>query len=155
MLDRTMNHDKLILLVEDNVDDERLTLRSLKKNNIMNEVVVACDGEEALDYLFCRGKYEGRDRSIMPAITILDLKLPKLSGLEVLKEIRENEETRLLPVVVLTSSDDTSQIEESTRLGANSFIRKPVDANEYSEMILQIGLYWLLLNYTPPMQKKV
>lgn len=149
-----MNYDKTVLLVEDNVDDERLTLRALKKNNIMNEVVVACDGEEALDYLFGKNKYATRDIGQMPAVIILDLKLPKLSGLEVLKEIRDKEETRLLPVVVLTSSDDDEQVKESARLGANSFIKKPVDSSEYSEMILQIGMYWLLLNYTPPVQKK-
>jgi len=148
-----MNYDKTVLLVEDNVDDERLTLRALKKNNIMNEVVVACDGEEALDFLFGRNKYSGRDVSQTPAVIILDLKLPKLSGLEVLKEIRDREETMLLPVVVLTSTDDDEQVKESARLGANSFIKKPVDSSEYSEMILQVGMYWLLLNYTPPAQK--
>jgi len=148
-----MKQEKTILLVEDNVDDERLTLRALKKNNIMNEVVVACDGEEALDYLFGRNKYSGRDISHTPAVVILDLKLPKLGGLEVLKEIRQREETKLLPVVVLTSTDDDEQVMESARLGANSFIKKPVDSSEYSEMILQLGMYWLLLNYTPPPQK--
>lgn len=148
-----MKQDKTVLLVEDNVDDERLTLRALKKNNIMNEVVVACDGEEALDYLFGRNKYAGRDTSNTPAVIILDLKLPKLSGLEVLREIRQREETKLLPVVVLTSSDDDSQAIESARLGANSFIKKPSDSSEYSEMILQLGMYWLLLNYPPPFQK--
>jgi CheY-like chemotaxis protein len=148
-----MKKDKTVLLVEDNVDDERLTLRALKKNNIMNEVVVACDGEEALDYLFGRNKYANRDTSHTPAVVILDLKLPKLGGLEVLREIRQREETRLLPVVVLTSTDDDEQVMESARLGANSFIKKPVDSGEYSEMILQLGMYWLLLNYTPPPQK--
>lgn len=148
-----MKQEKTVLLVEDNVDDERLTLRALKKNNIMNEVVVACDGEEALDYLFGRNKYSGRDISHTPAVVILDLKLPKLGSLEVLKQIRQREETKLLPVVVLTSTDDDEQVIESARLGANSFIKKPVDSSEYSEMILQLGMYWLLLNYTPPAQK--
>jgi two-component system, response regulator len=141
---------KLVLLIEDNVDDERLTLRALRKNNIMNEVVVAVDGEEALDYLFGSGKYAGRDLSVMPAVVILDLKLPKLSGLEVLKRIRTNDSTRLLPVVVLTASDDRQQIMESYTLGVNSFIKKPTDPSEFSEMVLQLGMYWLLLNRTPP-----
>lgn len=149
------NDNKLVLLVEDNVDDERLTLRALHKNNIMNEVVVACDGQDALDYLFARGKHQGRDRAVMPALVILDLSLPKLHGLEVLREIRAHEETSLLPVVVLTSTEDERQLEESIRMGANSFIRKPVEAEEYSEMILQLGMYWLLLNHAPPVAKRV
>jgi two-component system, response regulator len=148
------NDNKLVLLVEDNVDDERLTLRALHKNNIMNEVVVACDGEEALDYLFATGKYEGRDKGVMPAVVILDLKLPKLHGLEVLKQIRSHDETSLLPVVVLTATDDEGQVSDSVRMGANSFIRKPVEASEYSDMILQVGMYWLLLNHAPPITKR-
>lgn len=146
--------NKLVLLVEDNVDDERLTLRALHKNNIMNEVVVACDGQDALDYLFAKGKHEGRDRSVMPALVILDLSLPKLHGLDVLREIRAHEDTALLPVVVLTSSEDEKQLEESILMGANSFIHKPVDSQEYSEMILQLGMYWLLLNHAPPPAKR-
>jgi two-component system, response regulator len=141
---------KLILLIEDNIDDERLTLRALRKNNIMNEVVVACDGQEAIDYLFGTGSYAGRDMSIMPAVVILDLKLPKLSGLEVLKRIREGEHTKRLPVVVLTASDEEGQIEESYALGANSYIHKPTDPSEFSEMVLQVAMYWLLLNRTNP-----
>jgi len=144
------SESKLILLIEDNIDDERLTLRALRKNNIMNEVVVACDGQEAIDYLFATGAFSGRDTSVMPAVVILDLKLPKLSGLEVLKRIRTASPTRRLPVVVLTSSEDERQIEESYALGANSFIKKPTDPTEFSEMILQVAMYWLLLNKVAP-----
>jgi len=142
--------NKLILLIEDNIDDERLTLRALRKNNIMNEVVIAGDGQQALDYLFGLGNYAGRDMAVMPSVVILDLKLPKLSGLEVLKQIRENDATSHVPVVVLTSSEDQSAVEESYKLGANSFIQKPTDPSEYSEMALQIAMYWLLLNRTMP-----
>jgi two-component system response regulator len=142
------HESKLILLIEDNVDDERLTLRALRRNNIMNEVVVACDGQEALDYLFGTGSYEGRDTTVKPVVVILDLKLPKLSGLEVLRRIRANEDTKQIPVVVLTSSEDESQIEACYASGANSYIRKPTDTGEYSEMVLQVAMYWLLLNRT-------
>jgi CheY-like chemotaxis protein len=141
---------KLILLIEDNIDDERLTLRALRRNNIMNEVVVACDGQEAIDYLFGSGSFAGRDMSVMPAVVVLDLKLPRLSGLEVLKRIRTDDRTKRLPVVVLTSSEDASQVEESYALGANSFIQKPTDPAEFSEMVLQVAMYWLLLNRTSP-----
>ena len=141
---------KVILLIEDNIDDERLTLRALRRNNIMNEVVVACDGQEAIDYLFGTGSFSGRDMSVMPAVVVLDLKLPKLSGLEVLKRIRSEAPTRRLPVVVLTSSEDEQQVEESYALGANSFIKKPNDPTEFSEMILQVAMYWLLLNRVAP-----
>jgi two-component system, response regulator len=141
---------KLILLIEDNIDDERLTLRALRKNNIMNEVVVACDGQEAIDYLFGSGSYAGRDTSVMPAVVILDLKLPKLSGLEVLKRIRTDPQTKRLPVVVLTASEEEGQIDESYALGANSYIRKPTDPAEFSEMVFQVAMYWLLLNRTTP-----
>jgi two-component system, response regulator len=141
--------NKLVLLIEDNVDDERLTLRALKKNNIMNEVVVAYDGQEALDYLFGQGQYTGRDMGVMPALIILDLSLPKLSGLEVLKQIRSDDRTRTLPVIVLTGSDDENSVEQCYLSGANSFIKKPTDPSEYSEMVLQIGMYWLLLNRAP------
>jgi CheY-like chemotaxis protein len=144
------SESKLILLIEDNIDDERLTLRALRRNNIMNEVVVACDGQEAIDYLFGTGSFAGRDLSVMPAVVILDLKLPRLSGLEVLKRIRNTDHTKRLPVVVLTSSDDESQVDESYRLGANSFIQKPTDPSDFSEMILQVAMYWLLLNRTTP-----
>lgn len=141
---------KLILLIEDNIDDERLTLRALRRNNIMNEVVVACDGQEALDYLFGVGSFSGRDMSVMPAVVLLDMKLPRLSGLEVLKRIREDARTKRLPVVVLTASEDEHQVEESYNLGANSYIHKPTDPQEFSEMILQVAMYWLLLNRTTP-----
>jgi len=138
--------DKVILLVEDNSDDEALTLRALKKNNILNEVVVARDGEEALDYLFGTGKYEGRDTSLQPQVILLDLQLPKLSGLEVLKSLRADERTVLQPVVVLTTSSEETDIMASYRNGANSYIRKPVDFNQFIEAVKQLGLYWLELN---------
>ncbi len=141
---------KLILLIEDNLDDERLTRRALQKNNIMNEVILAEDGEKALDYLFGTGNYAGRDMGVMPSVVILDLKLPKVSGLEVLKQIRANSATSHLPVVVLTSSEDAAAVEESYKFGANSFIQKPSDPGEYSEMALQVAMYWLLLNRTAP-----
>jgi two-component system, response regulator len=136
---------KLVLLIEDDVDDERLTLRTLRKNNIDNEVVVACDGQEAIDFLFKKGSFTGSDAGL-PALILLDLKLPKLSGLEVLRKIREREETRHIPVVVLTASSDPSQIDEAYLAGANSFVRKPDDTAGYSEAILSISLYWLMLN---------
>ena len=141
---------KLILLIEDNEDDQRLTLRALRRNNIMNEVVVACDGQEAVDYLFGTGSFSGRDLSVMPAVVVLDLNLPGLSGLDVLKRIRNTPETRRIPVVVLTSSEDENQIEESYASGANSFVRKPDDPSDFSEMVLQMAMYWLLLNRTMP-----
>ena len=141
---------KTILLVEDNPDDELLAIRALKQNKIMNEVVVARDGAEALDYLFGTGAYEGRDTSVMPQVILLDLKLPKISGLEVLKRLRNDDRTKLLPVVVLTSSKEDRDLNESYRLGANSYIRKPVDFAQFSEAIKQLGLYWLVLNEAPP-----
>jgi CheY-like chemotaxis protein len=144
------HENKLILLIEDNIDDERLTLRALRRNNIMNEVIVACDGQEAIDYLFGEGSFAGRDLSVNPAVIILDLKLPRLSGLEVLKRIREGAQTKRLPVVVLTSSEDETQIEAAYALGANSFVRKPTDPAEYSEMALMVAMYWLLLNRISP-----
>ncbi len=142
--------DKLILLVEDNPDDEALTLRALKKNNIRNDIVVARDGVEAVDFLFGTGNYEGRDLSIMPQITLLDLKLPKIDGLEVLRRIRDDERTRLLPVVILTSSKEEQDLINGYSLGANSYIRKPVDFAQFSEAIRNLGLYWLVLNEAPP-----
>ena len=141
---------KIILLVEDNPDDEALTLRALKSSNIANEVVVARDGVEALDYLFGTGAYADRDTRVMPQVILLDLKLPKIDGLEVLKRIRENERTRLQPVVVLTTSNEDSDILASYKLGVNSYIRKPVDFNQFMEAIRQLGVYWLLLNVSPP-----
>jgi len=142
---------KIILLVEDNPDDELLAIRALKKNNIMNEVVVARDGAEALDYLFGAGAYAGRDMSVMPQIILLDLKLPKIDGLEVLRRLRNDERTKLLPVVVLTSSKEERDLTESYSLGANSYIRKPVNFAQFTEAIRQLGLYWLVLNEFPPL----
>lgn len=142
--------DKFILLIEDNPDDEALTLRALKKNNIANEVVVVRDGEEALDYLFATGAYEGRDTSVMPTVTLLDLKLPKMGGLDVLKRLRADERTKFLPIVILTSSDEEKDMIESYSLGANSYVRKPVDFTRFSEAVQRLGLYWLLLNEPPP-----
>jgi len=143
-------NEKIILLVEDNPDDETLTLRALKKNNILNEVVVAHDGVEALDYLFARGSYAGRDTSIMPEVILLDLKMPKVDGLEVLRQVREDARTRLLPIVVLTSSKEERDMIESYSLGANSYIRKPVDFIQFGNAVQQLGLYWLVLNVPPP-----
>ncbi len=142
--------DRAILLVEDNSDDEALTLRAFKKHNITNEVVVARDGAEALEYLFGTGRYAGRDTELMPQLILLDLKLPKVDGLEVLGQIRADDRTRLLPVVVLTSSTEERDLVESYRLGANSYVRKPVDFNQFVEAARQLGLYWLLMNQAPP-----
>ncbi len=141
---------KLILLVEDNPDDEALTLRALSRNGIRHEVQVARDGLEALDYLFGRGAYAGRDLHQMPAVTLLDLKLPRLDGLEVLRQLRGNERTRCLPVVVLTSSKEDQDLVQSYGLGANSYIRKPVDFVQFTEAVRQVGSYWLILNEDPP-----
>lgn len=145
-----MEEEKLILLVEDNPDDEALILPSLKKHNIANEIVVARDGSEALDYLFGTGNYSGRDTSVMPQVILLDLKLPKIDGLEVLRRIRADERTKLLPVVVVTSSDEERDMIESYQLGANSYVRKPVDFSQFREAIQQLGLYWVILNEPPP-----
>ncbi|PYX93093.1 MAG: two-component system response regulator [Acidobacteria bacterium] len=144
-----------ILLVEDNADDEALTLRALKKNNIRNEVVVAHDGVEALDYLFASGPYAGRDLSVMPQVILLDLKLPKVNGLEVLRKLREDERTRLLPVVILTSSNEEQDRITGYGLGANSYVRKPVDFGQFIEAVRQLGLYWLILNEPAPLTRMV
>jgi two-component system response regulator len=141
--------EKFILLVEDNPDDEALTLRALKKNNILNEVIVARDGVEALDYLFGTGQHEGRDTSQQPELILLDLKLPKIDGLEVLKRLRADDRTALQPVVVLTTSSEEQDIISSYELGANSYIRKPVDFNQFIEAVGCLGLYWLVLNQGP------
>ena len=140
------HYEKIILLIEDNPDDELLTLMAFKDNNITNEVIVARDGEEALDYLFGTGRYQDRDMNILPQVVLLDLKLPKVDGLEVLQTIRSNPITKLLPVVILTSSKEEIDILKSYQLGANSYIRKPVDFEQFSEAIKQLGLYWLVLN---------
>jgi len=141
---------KVILLVEDNADDEILTLRALEKNNIHNEVVVVRDGVEALDFLFSTGAYSGRDQQQMPQIILLDLNLPRLNGLEVLKRIRADERTRLLPTVILTTSREDQDIINSYSLGANSYIRKPVDFIQFVEAVRQLNLYWLVLNEPVP-----
>jgi two-component system response regulator len=140
---------KIILLAEDNPDDVQLTLRALKKNKIMNEVVVAQDGVEALDYLFGTGKHAGRDTSVLPQVLLLDLKMPRMDGLEVLQRIRSDQRTRLLPVVVLTTSSEDRDRVESYKLGANSYIRKPVDFSQFADAVQQLGLYWLVLNEAP------
>jgi two-component system, response regulator len=145
-----MTDEKYILLVEDNPDDEALTLRALKKNNIANRMVVARDGAEALDFLFGRGAHAGRDTASLPTVMLLDLKLPKVDGLEVLKALRADERTRVLPVVVLTSSKEERDIVASYALGANSFIRKPVDFDQFVQSVGDLGLYWLVLNEPAP-----
>ena len=142
--------DKVILLVEDNPDDEALTLRALKKSNIANKVVVARDGAEALDYLFATGTHTGSATSDLPQIIFLDLKLPKVDGLEVLRRLRADKRTKLLPVVILTSSKEEQDIINGYSLGANSYIRKPVDFEKFAESARQLGLYWLVLNESPP-----
>lgn len=144
-----MSKGKAILLVEDDPDDEALTLRALRKNHILNRIVVVHDGAEALDYIFCRGAFADRDANEHPQIILLDLKLPKVDGLEVLRQVRADERTRLQPIVILTSSKEEQDIVSSYRLGANSFIRKPVKFEEFNEAVRQIGMYWLLLNEPP------
>ena len=141
---------KVILLVEDNQDDEELALLAFEKSNIANEVVVARDGEEALDYLFGTGNYAGRDVSVLPQVVLLDLKLPKVEGLEVLQRLRADPRTRRLPVVVLTSSREEQDLMESYDLGANSYVRKPVDFAQFVEAMRQLQMYWLVLNEPPP-----
>src|SRR5437879_5190094 len=136
--------EKIILLIEDNPDDEALTLRALEKNNIKNEVVVARDG--AGDYFFGTGSYAGRDLTVMPQVTLLDLKLPKIDGLEVLRQLRANELTRLLPVVILTSSNEEQDRVNGYGLGANSYVRKPIDFGQFMDAVRELGLYWLILN---------
>lgn len=143
---------KVILLVEDNADDEELALLAFKKSNVANEVVVTRDGEEALNYLFGTGTYAGRDVSVLPAVTLLDLKLPKIDGLEVLQRVRADPRTRRLPVVVLTSSKEEQDLIESYDLGANSYVRKPVDFAQFVESVRQLQLYWLVLNEAPPVK---
>ncbi len=142
--------DAVILLVEDNPRDETLTLRALEKSNVANRVVVARDGVEALDYLLARGDYAGRDIEDTPQVILLDLKLPKMDGLEVLSEIRSDPRIKLIPVVILTSSLEEQDMVRGYGLGANSYIRKPVDFRQFTEAVRQLGMYWLLMNQPPP-----
>lgn len=148
-----MINERCILLVEDNPDDEALTIRALKRSGIVNEIVVARDGVEALDYLFGTGAYAGRDISNQPAVILLDLKLPRLNGLEVLQRLRADDRTSLLPVVVLTTSNEDRDLLNSYSSGCNSYIRKPVDFNQFLEAVKRMGMYWLLLNEAPPVKK--
>ncbi len=148
-----MEKNKVILLVEDNPDDEALTLRALKKNNIKNEVVVARDGAEALEFLFGTGKYTGRNTDVIPQVVLLDLKLPKVEGLEVLRQVRADRRTKLLPVVILTSSNEEQDRIQGYDLGANSYVRKPVDFSQFLDAARQLGLYWLVLNEAPPARR--
>lgn len=140
---------KVILLVEDNPDDEALTLRALRKHNVTNQIVVTHDGAEALEWLFATGQYADRDTDVIPQVILLDLKLPKIDGLEVLRRIRSDERTHLLPIVILTSSKEEEDILTGYRLGANSYVRKPVDFVEFTDAVRQLGLFWLLLNQPP------
>jgi two-component system response regulator len=140
---------KIILLVEDNPDDEELTILALKQGNVLNEVVVAHDGVEALDYFFATGQYTGRDPARLPQLVLLDLKLPRLGGLEVLERLRADPRTQLIPVVILTSSSEEEDVVASYRLGANSYVRKPVEFHRFADAVRQLGLYWLLLNEAP------
>lgn len=142
--------EKMILLVEDNPDDEALTMRALKQSKLANEIVITRDGNEALEFLFATGRYEGRDVAHTPAVILLDLKLPKLSGLEVLQRLRADPRTKLTPVVVLTSSSEDEDMLRSYELGANSYVRKPVVFGKFADAVSQLGLYWVLLNQLPP-----
>ena len=143
-------NESVILLVEDTQRDEELALRALRKNNISNEVVVAHDGQEALDYLFAEGAYAGREHPALPAVVLLDLKLPKLDGIEVLRRIRSDERTKLLPVVILTTSNEVRDRFAGYSSGANSFVRKPIGFADFNEAIRELGLYWLVRNEPPP-----
>jgi len=144
---------KTILLVEDNANDEYLTLRALKKYNVANDVTVARDGVEALDYLFATGAHAGRDTRELPSVVLLDLKLPKVDGLEVLRRVRNDERTQMLPVVILTSSNEERDVINGYKLGTNSYVQKPVDFTAFMDAVGQLGLYWLMLNQPVPMQK--
>jgi two-component system response regulator len=146
--------EKIILLVEDNPDDVKLTERALNKAHVLNKLVVAKDGAEALDYLFGTGNWADRDLSTMPQVVLLDLKLPKIDGLEVLRRIRADRHTKLLPVVILTSSKEEKDIISGYAMGANSYIRKPVNFNQFADSVRQLGLYWLILNEPPPSDRR-
>ena len=142
-------NSKIILLVEDNVDDEILTLRALNKNNLANKIDVVRDGAEALDYIFCRGEYSDRDSSDKPQLILLDINLPKIGGMDVLKAIREDDSSKHIPVVMLTTSTQENDMVKSYDYGANSYIGKPVDFNDFMEAVTQVGIYWLAINSTP------
>jgi CheY-like chemotaxis protein len=146
-------NEKTILLVEDNPQDEMLTLRALRRANVANRIEVALDGQQALDYLFREGEFAGRDGPDLPTVVLLDIGLPRLSGLEVLERLRADERTKLLPVVVLTSSDEETDRLKSYEIGANSFVRKPVDFGEFAETVARLGVYWLATNQSPPGRK--
>ena len=146
--------EKIILLVEDNPDDVELTIRAFKKNQIQNKVIVAKDGVEALDYLFGTGVHAGRDRKDLPVVILLDLKLPKMDGLEVLKRIRQDELTKLIPVIILTSSAEQKDVVNGYSLGANSYVRKPVEFDQFVEAMRHLGLFWLLWNEPPPVERQ-
>lgn len=148
-----MIRDCEILLIEDNPDDAELTRLAFEENNICNDLAVIADGEEALDYLFARGQYSGRDLEKTPAVVLLDLKLPRISGLDVLKALREDERTRCLPVIILTSSKEEEDVLSSYRLGANAYVRKPVDYRQFVEAARTLGLFWLVLNERPPRRR--
>lgn len=143
-------NEKMILLVEDNPDDEELTIRSLQRANVSNEIVVTRDGQEAVDFMFCQGPYSDRSATRMPAVILLDLKLPKLSGIEVLRRIRAEESTRLVPVVILTSSSEDEDMLNSYESGANSYVRKPLDFHGFADAVTQLGIFWTLHNQLPP-----
>lgn len=142
---------KVILLVEDNPDDEHFTLRALKKNNIQNKMVVARDGAQALEYLFGTGAFAGREVTDVPSLILLDLNLPKIDGLEVLRRVRADSRTRRVPVVILTSSNEQRDVTTGYDLGANSYVRKPVEFGDFAEAVRQLGLYWLIINEPPPL----
>jgi two-component system, response regulator len=141
--------DKMILLVEDNPDDEQLTIMGFRENQIANDIVVARDGVEALDFFECRNRFEGRSSTDLPQVVILDLKLPKIDGIEVLKAIRSNEKTKYLPVVILTSSKEEKDLVESYQLGVNAYVQKPIDFEEFAGAVKHLGMFWLLLNQSP------
>ena len=141
--------DKFILLVEDNPNDEALTLRAFKKNNLLNQIIVVRDGQEAIDFLFCKGDYSDRSKSENPQVILLDINLPKLDGLEVLRQLRANEDTALIPVVIMTTSDEQNDVITSYKLGANSYVRKPVELESFMSAIKNLGMYWLVLNEQP------
>ena len=144
-----MARQKVILLVEDNPDDVELTLNALRENNISNKVEVVCDGQQALDFIYAKGAYAGREKELLPAVVLLDIKLPKIDGLEVLRKIRENTATKLLPVVILTSSREEKDLVNGYKFGCNSYVRKPVEFEQFVKAVKELGLYWLLLNEPP------